>query len=349
MNPDDHITQNRNRFFLEILTEPKYRLYRHLVLILAFAFLYYDSRGTESEPLMRHTKILMLVFLPLLSYLNMYLLVPKLLFKNKYAEYGLVVLGVIILSILLFATGRYLFSLYFTNAFNRKFNLSKILFGGLVIIAASTAIKLFQRWIVDTERINELEKLTIQAELAQLKNKINPHFLLNMLNNANVLTQKDPEKASLVLTRLSDLLRYQLYDSTREKVLLTSDIHFLTDLLNLEKIRRDNFEVVIREEGQLSGIQVPPLLFVTFVENAVKHSMDAERVSYVHLYFKVMNNELYFKCVNSKPQKQIKKDYPGGLGLANIKRTLELLYAGKHILLIENKENTYSITLTIEL
>jgi sensor histidine kinase YesM len=349
MNVDDHIAQNRNRFFLVILTEPKYRFYRHLVLILAFAFLYYDIRGTEPEPLMKYTKIITLSFLLLLSYLNMYLLVPKLLFKNKYAEYVLAVLGLIILSILLFAAGRFLFSLYFTNVFNKKFNLPKIIFGGLVIITASTAIKLFQRWLVDTERINELEKLTIQSELAQLKNKINPHFLFNMLNNANVLTQKDPEKASLVLTSLSDLLRYQLYDSARDKVLLTSDIHFLSDLLNLEKIRRDNFEVVISEEGQISGVQVPPLLFVTFVENAVKHSMDAEGTSYVHLYFKVINNELYFKCVNSKPQKQINKNNPGGLGLANIKRTLELLYPGKHLLRIEDKETTYSIILTIQI
>ena len=123
--------------------------------------------------------------------------------------------------------------------------------------------------MLDTQLINELERSKTLTELEQLKNQINPHFLFNMLNNANVLTKKDPEKASQVLMKLSDLLRYQLYDSSRDKVLLTSDIHFLEDFLNLEKVRRDNFDYMISKEGNLSGVFIPPLLFISFVENAV--------------------------------------------------------------------------------
>ena len=86
-----------------------------------------------------------------------------------------------------------------------------------------------------------------------------------MLNNANVLIEDDPKKASQVLMKLSDLLRYQLYDSSRDNVLLTSEIHFLEDFLNLEKVRRDNFNFLISKEGELSGEQVPPLLFISFI------------------------------------------------------------------------------------
>jgi LytS/YehU family sensor histidine kinase len=169
-----------------------------------------------------------------------------------------------------------------------------------------------------------------------------------MLNNANVLTKKDPDKASQVLVKLSDLLRYQLYDSTREKVLLTADIRFLEDFLNLEKVRRDNFDFVISKEGDLNGIQIPPLLFISFVENAVKHNNDATKPSYVNLFFDVRNNELSFKCINSKPNvKAINRS--GGLGLTNIKRRLTLLFPESHVLEIKDDLETYCVTLTIKL
>jgi len=151
-----------------------------------------------------------------------------------------------------------------------------------------------------------------------------------MLNNANVLTKKDPNKASEVLMKLSDLLRYQLYDSARDKVLLTSDIRFIEDFLNLEKVRRDNFDFLISKEGDLSGVQIPPLLFISFVENAVKHNNDTEKLSFVNLFFNVSNNELSFKCINSKPKIKAIKNVTGGLGLKNIKRRLELLYPSTH-------------------
>lgn len=197
--------------------------------------------------------------------------------------------------------------------------------------------------------IYELKQANTNAELDQLKNQINPHFLFNMLNNANVLTKKDPDKASQVLMKLSDLLRYQLYDSARDKVLLTSDIHFLEDFLNLEKIRRDNFDFVISKEGDLNGVQVPPLLFISFVENAVKHNNDVSNSSYVNLYFNVADDKLFFKCINSKPLLKAVNSKSGGLGLANIRRRLELLFPAAHLLKIEDKSDTYCITLTLQL
>ncbi|MDR3678562.1 MAG: histidine kinase [Flavipsychrobacter sp.] len=217
----------------------------------------------------------------------------------------------------------------------------------VVLIAASTAIKLFQRWVTDTQRINDLEKLTIHTELEQLKNQINPHFLFNMLNNAHVLTQTDPPKASQLLLKLSDMLRYQLYDSTRTKVLLTSDIQFLTDFLNLEKTRRDNFEFIVYTNGQLSGMQVTPLLYITFVENAVKHNGDSDNQSFVHLFFDANDERLYFKCINSKPHTEMPKYGLGGLGLANVKRRLQLLYPDKHVLEIKDEKDTFTVNLLI--
>jgi sensor histidine kinase YesM len=352
MDPADNTKTDRNNLFLELMVHSRYRLCRHLVLILFLASVIYNGKTIGAEPVATYAKIAMLAILLSLFYLNMYRLTPKLLLKNRYAEYGLSVLGLVVIALLFVIGGRYFLKPYFRPVHNREdegFNIFAFIFMFLVLTVASAAVKLFQRWVVDSRRISELEKTTMQSELQQLKNQINPHFLFNMLNNTNVLIKKDPEKASQVLMKLSDLLHYQLYDSARNKVLLTADIHFLTDLLNLEKIRRDNFEFIVSKEGDISGVQVPPLLFIIFVENAVKHNMDAEKPSYVNIYFRVQNSELHFKCINSKPHKAVLKKNAGGLGLANVRRTLELLYPAKHSFTIKDEINTYCVTLTIKL
>jgi len=333
---------------LQFFISPKYRLHRHLIMIAFIYLALYNSPPDYTEPTETFSQVVALFLFLLLVYSNMYFLVPRLLFKNQYVWYTLAVTGVIMISnaIHKFSNCFYGSDVRIDNDDISFFSFSFII---IVVISASTAVKLFQQWMLDAERINVLEQANANAELEQLKNQINPHFLFNMLNNANVLTKKDPEKASQVLMKLSDLLRYQLYDSAREKVLLTSDIHFLEDFLNLEKVRRDNFDFVISKEGDLSGVQVPPLLFISFVENAVKHNNDSEKASYVELFFDVTDNILSFKCINSKPVLRAMGTNSGGLGLVNVKRRLALLFPSAHSLKIEDNPETYCVTLTINL
>ncbi|WP_119080534.1 sensor histidine kinase [Chitinophaga alhagiae] len=317
------------------LTSPDRRVLRHLLLIVFIGAVLYNSASVIDSPVM------VFVYFIILFYINMYVLVPKFLFRNRNMAYCLSVIGILVI---VAVCG------YFLNPFNKENGLNIPLFSFLtaLLLAASSSIKLFQKGIIDKQLIYELEQSKAYAELEQLKNQINPHFLFNTLNNANVLTKKDPEKASQVLMKLSDLLRYQLYDSARDKVLLTADIHFLEDFLNLEKVRRDSFDFLISKEGNLSGVQIPPLLFISFVENAVKHNNDATRSSYVNLYFDVRNNELFFKCINSKPVlKPVSST--GGLGLTNVKRRLALLFPATHHLNIEDDPERYCVTLTIKL
>lgn len=329
---------NENRA-LQFLVSGKYRWYRHLIFVLPISFVLYNSGAEIGEPALN----ISLFFL--LFYTNMYILTPRLLFKNRYALYCLSILGIIILSSVIYLIGYYAFSAgYDLSDLNIPLFFTLI----LVLVAASSSIKLFQKWIMDRQLIFELEASRTSVELEQLKNQINPHFLFNMLNNANVLTKKDPDKASQVLVRLSDLLRYQLYDSARDKVLLTSDIHFLEDFLNLEKVRRDHFDFLISKEGPLTGVQIPPLLFISFVENAVKHNNDTAKSSYVHLFFEVTDDKLLFRCINSKPMVNAVST-SGGLGLTNIRRRLELLFPLSHTLTITDDPETYGVTLTIKI
>jgi len=335
MNDSSHQQLISENVLFRFLISPDRRIFRHLLLIVFIGTVLYNSTSEIASP------IITFIYFITLFYINMYLLVPKLLFRNKNIEYCLAVISIIIVVAI---CG------YFFNPFDKGHGLNIPLFSFLTVLllAASSSIKLFQKGMMDKQLIYELKQSKTSAELEQLKNQINPHFLFNMLNNANVLTKKDPEKASQVLMKLSDLLRYQLYDSARDKVLLTSDIHFLEDFLNLEKVRRDSFDFLISKEGDLSGVQIPPLLFISFVENAVKHNNDATKSSFINLYFDVRNNELFFKCINSKPMLKSVNN-TGGLGLTNVKRRLELLFPATHSLTIEDDSERYCVTLTIKI
>lgn len=345
-NPNGQLA---SAWMLSFLLEQRFRVYRHVLVLCFVAVALYNNNMVGSEPMATYVKSCLFVWLVAMFYSNMYWLTPKFLLAGRYVHFTAGLVAYLLIAYQIVTLVKQVLHPYLSDGHlgegPRIFPFIVLI---LSLVGASTAIKLFQRWVLDTQRINALERLTLQSEMEQLKNQINPHFLFNMLNNANVLTQKDPEKASQVLMKLSDFLRYLLYDSTRAQVLLTADIHFLNDLLNLERIRRDQFRFTISQEGALSGVLVPPLLFVTFVENAVKHNLDTDSPSYVELYFSVHNDVLQFKCVNSKPvQAGTKKE--GGLGLANVKRRLALLYPDRHQLQIQETADQYLVHLSIQL
>lgn len=294
----------------------------------------------------------------IMVYYNMYVLVPRLLFKERYFGYILNLVAFIICSFLVM---KYFDSTYFekyrivdrhvfSSFFREMLATTNLL---TILVFSSTSIKLFQRWARDTERINELEKNSMQLELKELKNQINPHFLFNMLNNVNVLVRKDPDKASMTILKLSDFLRYQLYDNNQDSVLLMSEIRFLKDFMELEKIRRDDFTFHLSIENKtpnqdlVSQLALPPNLFITFIENAIKHSVDLDNPSEVNIVFQIFDAELVFISSNTKPSESIRDCQKGGLGLANVKRRLELLYDKDFDLKIEDAERNYTATLTL--
>jgi LytS/YehU family sensor histidine kinase len=224
----------------------------------------------------------------------------------------------------------------------------------IAILLVTTMIKLFQRWTLDNERIAELKDITLKMELNELRSQINPHFLFNMLNGIKALVRSNPEKATSVIMKLSEFLRYQLYENTEEKTLLRSEINFLSNFLNLEMIRRDNLLINISsptEPGILNGIFLPPNLFTIFIENAVKHSVNISGAeSFIKVTIEVIEEKLYFSCVNSKDADYVASDKKNsGLGLANIKRRLKLLYDNNYSLDIVSSDQQYNVNLVIPL
>jgi two-component system LytT family sensor kinase len=352
MNP----TAQRHNWFIDFLVEDKYRLYRHVLIWVYLIFTEFQDASTQKQysgnyDVYRNI-IKMLLFL-LAVYANMYVLVPKLLFSDRYLMY-LSALLMVIAAIYLLPNS--IFNIYFDryrlpDSIRHPGVFTEImpnvnLLG--VAVFASTSIKLFQRWKVDSTRMTDLEKNSLQVELRELKNQINPHFLFNMLNNVNVLIRKDTEKASAVVMKLSEFLRYQLYEAGGAAVSLHSEIRFLNDFLELENVRRDEFTFTILNESpqEMAERSLPPGLFLTFVENAVKHSADSDQPSSVHLIFALNHNGLHFTCCNSKPAEPA-FTRQGGLGLANIKRRLDLLFAENYTLAIQDLPHEYKVELSI--
>lgn len=344
-----------------LLLNPRFRVHRHVLLQLVIIALTINiSLDGEAKLSQSATAILSwagyYLLINSILYFNLLVLTPRYLEKEKYPKYLAGVVGLILFTLLgIMALQAVFYNFEGIKELNDGFlvalNLTSSTFSIGLMIAGTSTLLLLRHWIGYGQRIGELESTTLQSELKHLKRQINPHFLFNMLNNANVLIKKNPEEASQLLFKLEDLLRYQINDSSKDRVELSSDIRFLNDFLNLEKIRRDRFEYVLSKEGDINKVSLPPLLFIPFVENAVKHNPDSDNASFVHISFKVWNNELTFQCTNSKPPQppEESKAKPGGLGLKNIKRRLELLYPGKHALKIEDNESNYKVSLHLTL
>lgn len=343
-----------------ILVERRYRLIRHLLLMSLIGFLAFQNvYGSFHKEGFLYAYMVSVFIFAFPIYINIYRLIPRFLDKRRFMSYWASFMGIIVFSALLGLVCFYpLHRQYGINEFSlqdgQTFSFLSIIHSMLVltlISGSSTSFEMFRRWMVSGRKISELENTTMQTELQQLKNQINPHFLFNMLNNVYVLIKKGRNEAAEVLFKLEDLLRYQLNDSSQEKIQLNSDIHFMNDFLNLEKIRRDNFNYIISKEGDINKVWLPPLLFIPFVENAVKHNTDSENASFVHLSFIVQDNRLLFRCENSipLPEEEVKEPRIGGLGLKNIKRRLELLYPGRHSLEIIEMKQSYTVNLQLEL
>ena len=348
---------------LNFIIARKYQWLRHVLFIavgLILAFKgdvplpenYHISKEAASALLIMDGALFAVILSML--YLLIFFLIPRLLFRSKYLLFFLSsFLIVVVVYLALYLLEMLLLKPVFPTTTIYRFSdltITDFIQRGLVIgviMGCVIGLQVFRKWVNDVQRINKLQQANLETELQQLKSQVNPHFLFNTLNNLLVLTKTDPEKATQVLLGLSDLLRYQLYDSAKEKILLSKDIDFIHNLLALEKIRKDDFSYDIQTEGKTGGILLPPFLFIPFVENAIKHGASTVGHSYLKLHFRITYKMLSFESENSRPA--IRNNLPGGIGLKNIKRRLELLYPNNYTLEIKDMADKYIVNLSLPL
>ena len=276
-------------------------------------------------------------------YINYLFLIERFLYKQKITEYILInLLLIIVVGSLMYYAHEYIISLNLegrTRRYRRRYQkthylfIARNVFSLALIVGLSVGIKMSARWAkVESER-KELEKAKTEAELQNLKSQINPHFLLNTLNNIYALIEFNPTKAQTALEELSKLLRHLLYDNNETFVPLQKEIEFIKNYIELMRIRLSkNVKLTTQIEAlPSSSTQIAPLIFISLIENAFKHGVSGNRDCFIDIQLKEKpNGDVEFISKNSAFPKSESDKSGSGIGLNQVKKRLELLYPNKH-------------------
>lgn len=357
------INSNRNILSFSWLVKKHPRLVTILShLMFWFTYLMIHSAlmklNLPEKSFMNLASVTAVFFLPvdiLATYFTLYVLMPKLLYTRKYI---LFIFSFTVSAIPFILLTQVIYYYIYAPIFHPE----KVIlrgfweFGyfyyvvatyGIVVLAA--AIKLTKRWYEEKDRQAELENQSLKSELTMLKLQISPHFLFNTLNNVDSLIYTDKEKASETIVKLSDIMRYMLYESQHQKVHLSSEIKYLNNLIELHSLRyiKEGF-IELNIKGKIDNILIAPLLFVPFVENAIKHGSKEVSSPGITINLDIRSDKIVFSIINYINKDQ-RKDSEGGIGLINVKRRLELLYANNYDLMITETDKIYNVELIVNL
>lgn len=295
--------------------------------------------------------------------INNWLLIPRLILKNRWKIY----IGVIVLIFI----GLWCYQYYDFMEFERSMQhhgerrplpsefrplvpmpvLLDITYG-LLVVGVNLAITLmFQRYDDKLER-ESMRKANAENQLAYLKAQINPHFYLNMLNNIHGMIDIDSEKAQAMLIDMSKLMRFMLYDSAKPRISLADEVSFLENYLELMRQRYPSERVEVTwnfpPKEKIAGVFLPPLLFLSFIENAFKHGVSYRSSSYIAVSIGISDNAILFGCMNSvAPKADSAPDDSPGIGLKNVKERLRLLYGNRADLTIHDAPDKFTVSLTL--
>jgi two-component system, LytTR family, sensor kinase len=197
----------------------------------------------------------------------------------------------------------------------------------------------------------DMEKEKLNSELAFLKNQISPHFFFNTLNNIYSLISINQEDSQQAVLKLSKLMRYLLYESEHGQTMLSNEIDFLNNYIDLMRLRMsDKIDLSVSFPKKFDDINFPPLLFIPFIENAFKHGISYREKSFIKIIIEVKGEMIAFRCANSvsRAKEENSEKHPG-IGLENVIKRLNLLFPGKHDLKIDKSDSTYEVNLIINL
>lgn len=294
------------------------------------------------------------IFFAALVYLNLLFLIPNYLARHAFIYFGFVLAACAIVTPIEVLVLYLVYSgspEYQANVVDQQV---RIYLGNVFVTILATVLRVIMDWWRYQNEKQVLLTQTMQSELRFLKSQINPHFLFNTLNNLYALTLKKSDKAPEIVLKLAEIMRYMLYECNERRVHLSKEIHYLYNYLDLERLRQPK-EADIRfvVEGHVSEQLVAPLMFVPFVENSFKHGLNHSTASggFVRLRLSVQGEDLEFFIENSKVEQMPRPSHPrsGGIGLANVRQRLQILYPDNHDLEILDEPNRYAVTLRLKM
>jgi sensor histidine kinase YesM len=351
--------------------EPKHRWARHIIywvfwwLFQGFLYSFTPAAVNYSDAVRFLSayadSLIYMIGHILLSYALMYFLIPRFLLKQQYLLTVVVALIIFFIAAVLNAVlGQYLISplhnklgITVKNISFLQINYLTILAGlrgGITIAGISCAIKLMKYWYVKEQRNLQLQKENLESKLELLKSQVHPHFLFNTLNNLYSLTLTQSKQAPMVVTHLSDLLRYMLYECNEKTVPLNREVEALKKYVELEKLRYGNrIDVSFVCSGETDKLKIAPLLFLPFVENSFKHGVShVLDQCWVNLHLHAGKDFISFNLSNSVAKNETNAG-AGGIGLQNVKKRLDLLYPQQYELHISEEQEIFNVKLHISI
>lgn len=283
-------------------------------------------------------------------YFNANILIPAFFNKKKYSGYLAAALGSFFF---LWVADWLLFSLFFTGVQYKAlnfiaFNLPVFVF----ILLASTAYRIIKDRITEESEKQLQQTENLKTELLFLRSQISPHFMFNILNNMVALARKKSDILEPSLIKLSSLLRYMLYETDENKVLLEKEIEYLQSYIDLQQLRFGKMiSIHTNLQQTTSSYTIEPMLLIPFVENAFKHGVGMIKDAQIDIDLKVENDQLLFSVRNKYNTESANepKDKTSGIGLNNVKRRLNLLYNQQHELIIKEEEGWFTVSLQLKL
>ena len=287
-------------------------------------------------------------------YTNYLLILPTFLNRKRYVWCSIAIILLVIIStfikcglayyfhniVIVRNEGKYVMEFweYFSSAF----------FVSCFFVFLSTILKFIIDWFLNEKIKTNLENEKLISELAFLKSQINPHFLFNSLNNIYSLAYQKSEKTPEAVMKLSEIMRYMLYESNEATVNLDDEIRYVKNYIELQKLRfKDNAYIKFEIDGDTHDKKITPLVLISFVENAFKHGVATDKDNPITIVLNITPEKLFFQVINKKSNQN--KDETGGIGLQNVKRRLDLLYKGNYRLHIEDNEVIYNCELYLDL
>ena len=324
-----------HNFLPRLLFDSNFRIWRHLIMLIVVAIItfnqvfvaYQDSQSVLGNRIFLIGLSSYATYL-IAMYFNYFYLAPHYLLKGRYGVYAIALLILVFALPTLSIAGEYGLRnsldlphriTSYTNPLILVDNLSTS-FITLICMCSVSAIMLFRELIKGNEQVGQLEKEHVKSELSKLKGQIAPLFLSKTLRNVSSLARTEPQRSSDILMKLGQLLRYQLYDCNREKVLLKSEMNVLHRFVELEQLTNPDVQYRFRVEGELNHIFVSPMLFIPLVQCVVADSTSVE------VYFTLKDETLNFTCT-SDARKPLEED-----ALSLIEQRLELQYPGTYTL-----------------
>ncbi|HJW29963.1 MAG TPA: sensor histidine kinase, partial [Saprospiraceae bacterium] len=294
---------NRNLLFRLMKVVQKPWVLHALFWMMVFAMMLFAGTKNEITVLDVIRKLINLAFYMLVVYINLGYLIPRYLSQKNFMTYCLLLLVMVaiftpIKVLLLYITYKEVDPKEFL-IMNQQY-IFLLLF---LIAAGSTIIKIVSDWQRHQRDRKDLETQRMQSEIKFLKSQINPHFLFNTLNSLYALTLKKSDQAPEIVIKLSEMMRYMLYECNERRVPLQKEVNYIENYLALEALRQaSEADIQFKVEGQITDQTIAPLIFIPFLENSFKHGLHHQiNEGYVHVTMKVLDNKLLLRILNSKP------------------------------------------------